>query len=91
MGTSTWVRAHAALTREPEINLAGLEPSRRYQFRVIAENALGFSEPSEASAPISLTIGMVATVPHFLKELKDIVCVEHEKVTQIIYNLIKII
>jgi titin len=81
MGTSTWVRAHAALTREPEINLAGLEPSRRYQFRVIAENALGYSEPSEASAPISLTIGMVATVPHFLKELKDIVAVEHEKVT----------
>jgi titin len=77
MGTSTWVRAHAALTREPEINLAGLEPSRRYQFRVIAENALGFSEPSEAS---------VATVPHFLKELKDIVAVEHEKVTHANYS-----
>ncbi|KAF4518521.1 hypothetical protein B566_EDAN004265 [Ephemera danica] len=81
MGTTVWVRAHAALTREPEIALAGLEPGRRYQFRVSAENALGLSQPSEPSAPVAVSIGSVATVPHFMRELKDAIAIEHEKVT----------
>ncbi|XP_059475063.1 titin isoform X2 [Neocloeon triangulifer] len=78
---TTWVRAHAALTRDPEVNLAGLEPGRRYQFRVMAENALGFSEPSEPTPPILVNIGSIATVPHFMKDLKDVIAAEQERVT----------
>lgn len=84
MGATVWVRAHAALTREPEVALAGLEPGRRYQFRVSAENALGLSAPSEPSAPLAVSSGSVATVPHFMKELKDSVAIEHEKVNILI-------
>lgn len=43
-GSPHWVRACPQLVQFTELALSGLEPGWRYQFRVIAENAVGKSE-----------------------------------------------
>lgn len=61
--------------------MSGLEPGWRYQFRVIAENAVGRSDPSEPSDPLTVTLQrQEASVPAFLEELSDLYAVENDKV-----------
>lgn len=50
-------------------------------FRVTAENAVGCSEPSPPSEPVSISTDQEATEPHFLRELRDAVAVEGQKVS----------
>ncbi|XP_046606834.1 uncharacterized protein LOC124298633 [Neodiprion virginianus] len=80
MGSPHWIRAAPILCTFPELTLSGLEPGWRYQFRVRAQNALGLSEPSELSDPLTVTLQRTATsTPHFDLELKDTVALENEQ------------
>lgn len=55
-GSPHWVRATPILVPLTELTISGLEPGWRYQFRVSAENAVGISDPSELSEPITVTL-----------------------------------
>lgn len=86
LGSPHWVRSTSGLCAFPELTLSGLEPGWRYQFRVRAQNALGLSQPSEVSEPLTVTLqkAVIACAPHFDLELKDTVALENEQVrTQI--------
>ncbi|XP_071443271.1 uncharacterized protein MnM isoform X2 [Hetaerina americana] len=82
VGPGVWVRANAVLARAPRLAVASLEPGRRYQFRVSAENAAGvLSEPSPPSEPLAIGYqGGVATPPRFLTNLSDTTAIEDKRV-----------
>ncbi|VEN54120.1 unnamed protein product [Callosobruchus maculatus] len=80
-GSPHWVRASPLLVQLPELTVSGLEPGWRYQFRVRAENAVGLSDPSELSEPITVTLHRSAiTAPRFTQKLNDATALENEKV-----------
>lgn len=81
LGSPHWIRSTSGLCAFPELTLSGLEPGWRYQFRVRAQNALGLSQPSEVSEPLTVTLqrAAVACAPHFNPELKDTVALENEQ------------
>jgi hypothetical protein len=86
MGSPNWVRSAPVLCTFPELTLSGLEPGWRYQFRIKAQNALGLSEPSELSDPLTVTLQRTASIaPRFDAELRDFVALEGEQVCFIIY------
>ncbi|XP_018399453.1 PREDICTED: titin homolog [Cyphomyrmex costatus] len=82
LGSPHWIRSTSGLCAFPELILSGLEPGWRYQFRVRAQNALGLSQPSEVSEPLTVTLqrAIVACAPHFDLELKDTVALENEQI-----------
>ena len=87
-GSPHWVRATPILVPFPELTLSGLEPGWRYQFRVSAENAVGLSEPSQLSEPLTVTLQRsVITSPRFTQELQDTVALENEKIEFVVYFL----
>ncbi|KAJ3660837.1 hypothetical protein Zmor_005268 [Zophobas morio] len=87
-GSPHWVRAAPVLSPIPELTLSGLEPGWRYQFRVRAENAVGLSDPSEISEPLTVTLQKFAiTAPKFTEELKDVTVLENDKVEFIVHFL----
>ncbi|XP_031789495.1 titin homolog isoform X2 [Nasonia vitripennis] len=80
MGSPHWVRSAPVLCTFPELTLSGLEPGWRYQFRIRAQNALGLSEPSELSDPLSVTLQRTASsAPRFDLDLRDCVALEGEQ------------
>lgn len=80
-GSPHWVRACPQLVAATELSLSGLEPGWRYQFRIIAENPVGKSEPSEISDALTVTLQRNAiSAPRFTIELLDTIGVENEKV-----------
>lgn len=80
-GSPHWLRATPNLVNETQLSLSGLEPGWRYQFRVVAENVVGTSEPSELSDPLTVTLQKNAiTPPRFTIDLVDTVAVENDKV-----------
>ncbi|XP_011495824.1 PREDICTED: uncharacterized protein LOC105360581 [Ceratosolen solmsi marchali] len=80
MGSPNWVRSAPVLCTFPELTLSGLEPGWRYQFRIRAQNALGLSEPSELSDPLTVTLQRTASIaPRFDMELRDFVALEGEQ------------
>ncbi|XP_015607104.1 titin [Cephus cinctus] len=86
MGSPHWVRSAPILCTFPELTLSGLEPGWRYQFRVRAQNALGLSEPSELSDPLTVTLQRAAaSTPHFELELKDTTVLENEQAEFIVH------
>lgn len=81
MGSPHWVRSAPVLCTYPELTLSGLEPGWRYQFRIRAQNALGLSEPSELSDPLTVTLQRTASIaPRFDGELRDCIAIEGEQV-----------
>ena len=81
LGSPNWIRSAPILCTFPEMTLSGLEPGWRYQFRIRAQNALGLSEPSEISDPLTVTLQRAtAASPYFDVELKDTIALENEKV-----------
>lgn len=92
LGSPHWIRSTSGLCAFPELTLSGLEPGWRYQFRVRAQNALGLSQPSEVSEPLTVTLqrAAVACAPHFNPELKDTVALENEQVRNGYCNHIKL-
>ncbi|KAL0100115.1 hypothetical protein PUN28_019518 [Cardiocondyla obscurior] len=81
LGSPHWVRSTSGLCAFPELTLSGLEPGWRYQFRVRAQNAIGLSQPSEVSEPLTVTLqkAVIACAPHFDLELKDTIALENEQ------------
>ncbi|XP_071646937.1 uncharacterized protein [Temnothorax longispinosus] len=81
LGSPHWVRSTSGLCAFPELTLSGLEPGWRYQFRVRAQNALGLSQPSDVSEPLTVTLqrAALACAPHFDLELKDTVALENDQ------------
>ncbi|XP_011347140.1 uncharacterized protein LOC105284950 [Ooceraea biroi] len=81
LGSPHWIRSSPGLCAFPELTLSGLEPGWRYQFRVRAQNALGFSRPSEISEPLTVTLQKpsAACAPRFDLELKDTTALENEQ------------
>lgn len=87
MGSPHWVRSSPVLCTFPELTLSGLEPGWRYQFRVRAQNIIGYSPPSELSEPLTVTLQRTAaTPPAFPVELQDAVALENEQVCRKIEN-----
>ncbi|XP_025994691.2 uncharacterized protein LOC105193641 [Solenopsis invicta] len=86
LGSPHWVRSTSGLCAFPELTLSGLEPGWRYQFRIKAQNALGLSQPSEVSEPLTVTLqrATIACAPQFDLELKDKVALENEQAEFII-------
>lgn len=80
-GSPHWVRSAPTLILYPEVALSGLEPGWRYQFRVAAENAVGMSDYSELSDPLTVTLQRNAVAPpRFVSDLQDCVAIENEKI-----------
>lgn len=80
-GSPNWIRATTNVVPQPELSLSGLEPGWRYQFRIIAANIVGPSEPSEVSDTLTVTLQRNAvTTPRFDGELQDQTAVENEQV-----------
>ncbi|KAK1121159.1 hypothetical protein K0M31_010466 [Melipona bicolor] len=80
LGSQHWVRSTPGLCTFPELTLSGLEPGWRYQFRIRAQNAVGFSRPSEISDPLTVTLQRSASsAPFFDLEIKDTTVLENEQ------------
>ncbi|XP_043525688.1 titin homolog isoform X1 [Frieseomelitta varia] len=80
LGSQHWVRSTPGLCTFPELTLSGLEPGWRYQFRIRAQNAVGFSRPSEISDPLTVTLQRSASsAPYFDLEVKDTTVLENEQ------------
>jgi len=61
-----------------ECLIHNLDNGATYQFRVIAENLIGYSSPSQPSEPILLST--VFAHPRFITQLQNIAAIENEKV-----------
>ncbi|XP_050518691.1 titin-like isoform X2 [Diabrotica virgifera virgifera] len=87
-GSPHWVRATPLLVQLNELTISGLEPGWRYQFRISAENAVGISDPSELSEPITVTLQRSAvTAPRITQELQDTSALENEKAEFVVHFL----
>ena len=83
-GTPQWIKSTTDLVLQPELQLDGLEPGWRYQFRVTAQNAADLlSDPGELSQPLTVARAYrpATMAPQFSLELQDTVALENEKVT----------
>lgn len=81
VGSPHWVRATPTPISGCEIQISGLEPGWRYEFRCFAENIVGRSNPSELSDPLTVTLQRNAiSVPRFVEELTDMNAVEDERI-----------
>lgn len=79
IGSPTWTKAAASLVPYPELVISALEPGRRYQFRVFAQNVVGISESSLFSDPIAIPLPNSNVVPQFLNELQDTTVLENDQ------------
>jgi hypothetical protein len=82
-GTPQWIRTTTNPVLQPELQLEGLEPGWRYQFRVTAQNAADLlSDPGELSQPLTVARAYrpATMAPQFSQELQDMVALENEKV-----------
>jgi hypothetical protein len=69
------------MVEDTELMVSGLEPGWRYQFRITAENVVGFSEPGPLSEPLTVTYQRSpAAAPSFIRALHDTTALEDEKV-----------
>lgn len=78
VGSDTWQKVNAnqpCLTNEFVVK--NLIEDRKYEFRVVAQNAAGLSDPSECSAQTLMKDPNASGVPKFLTPLKKTVGVEN--------------
>lgn len=82
IGSQHWLRAVNMLIPNNELTISGLDPGWKYQFRVIAQNVVGISEPSESSEPLTVMLqrNSTSTLPIFSTELENTAVVEHSSV-----------
>ncbi|MPC14968.1 Twitchin [Portunus trituberculatus] len=81
------MRVNLVAIRDTEYAVANMVGGKEYRFRVTAENAVGSSDPSPPSEPVSVSTDQEATEPHFLRELRDAVAVEGQKVRLDLHNV----
>lgn len=82
IGSQQWLRAVNMLIPNNELTISGLDPGWKYQFRVIAQNIVGISEPSDCSEPLTVMLQrkVVSSLPIFSTELENTAVVEHSSV-----------
>uniref|UniRef100_A0A336LJ01 CSON003674 protein n=1 Tax=Culicoides sonorensis TaxID=179676 RepID=A0A336LJ01_CULSO len=82
IGSQQWLRAVNMLIPNNELTISGLDPGWKYHFRVIAQNVVGISEPSEYSEPLTVMLQRNSTtcLPMFSTELEDTAVVENSSV-----------
>ncbi|XP_023013755.2 myomesin and myosin binding protein [Leptinotarsa decemlineata] len=87
-GSPHWVRSTPIPVPNPEVTISGLEPGWRYQFRISAQNAVGISDPSDLSEPITVTLQRSAiTAPKFTQDVQETTALENEKAEFIVHFL----
>lgn len=80
IGSPSWVKTSATLVPYPEINITGIDPTWKFQFRVFAQNVVGMSESSPLSEPISIISQRNGTsAPQFLNELQNTTVLENDQ------------
>ncbi len=83
-GSPHWVKASPIKVCQTQLTICGLEPGWRYQFRVTAENEIGYSDPSPLSEPLAIFVHRSAAIaPYFVDELSDMTVLENEKVNSL--------
>ncbi|XP_041366543.1 twitchin-like isoform X3 [Gigantopelta aegis] len=70
-GATMWTKATDYPVIDNNYTVANLMELSEYEFRVIAVNAAGKSEPSLESAPIKVKEKVVGTAPDFVKKLQN--------------------
>lgn len=81
LGSPHWIQSVPNLCMLPQTTIAGLEPGWRYHFRVRAKNCYGFSQPSEISDPLIVTLQSSSILaPKFELELQDTTILENDRV-----------
>ncbi|KAF7989938.1 hypothetical protein HCN44_008612 [Aphidius gifuensis] len=81
LGSPHWIQSLPNLCILPQSTIAGLEPGWRYHFRVRAKNCYGFSQPSEISDPLTVTLQSSNTsAPQFEVGLHDTTTLENDRV-----------
>jgi len=71
-GSEFWVRAHHHNVLEPACLVNDLVENSEYEFRVVAVNKAGESEPSSTTGRIKITEYPDGMKPEFVKKIKDL-------------------
>lgn len=80
LGSPHWIQSSSSLCIQPQLTMRGLDPGWRYHFRVRAKNEFGFSQPSEMSDPLTVTLQRSdACAPQFEIELHDQIILENKQ------------
>lgn len=78
VGSETWQKVNPnQLCLANEFTVKNLIEDRKYEFRVVAQNAAGLSDPSECSAQTLVKDPNASDVPKFVTPLKKTVGVEN--------------
>ncbi|KAG7296949.1 hypothetical protein JYU34_019855 [Plutella xylostella] len=77
VGASAWQRVSPTLCVANMLNCSSLVEGRRYEFRVVAQNAAGLSPPSSNSQPVVAQDPKAPTPPEIVKPLRNANCIQY--------------
>lgn len=78
VGSSHWQRCNYALCHAAQINIANLIEERQYEFRVMAVNEAGMSDPSANTQPVRIKDPDQAVPPEFIEPLRKVMAIENK-------------
>lgn len=71
MGAGLWIKCNEYNVTDLNMTISGLSDGREYEFRVIAINAAGKSEPANCAAPVKIQEVAGGLRPEFLRALTN--------------------